>query len=720
MNKSIKLILLFLILAFSLGSQIIMPKKGAILRTTCDDRVLDPGGLDTCPFFCNSFLTLKPDSVSKAVGLHFTSLKMNKSTLYTFVKIYNGPDTSGLLLGEYHNLPLADIISSHPTGALTIHFFCSIYQDSGFDCNAYCVSPIPPPTIDIFTLDFTTPDSFYITQIVHYSQIVHFTGNSPLNSDFNNTVYLSKDTLLSSDDRVLRSSKVDKNSMILGGNKGILLFGSNLFNESDTGVRYIICYLDKDSVLNEQNRANNIYFKKVKILLNDYEVFSPSILDSKLSKPSGRIKINYQSKLIYYDSIIFPSLDSRYYLSKDSIFDISDRFLESHTPWINSNKQNSIDRDVSIPSNVIPGEHFLIIVGDGGDNLPELNSKNNIAFLKILVKPTNSDFKLLNFTIENEKQIAGRNAGFSFSALYTDSVFVGKYQIEYIIYKSKDSILSPDDLVVKSNYFIFDTVDQIYTESNHAVFNAADSNNYIFLYINKANTNYVAEIDASNNFLSQKIGIWNTSGYQLMPTSGTKTLNGCDIKITDFSFKNNKMYMGDVLGYMKIIPWNNIDTMAVKLIEYDVSPNHRLRVLKEINGVQTHLKWIDSANTIVKFRGTILIEHYCINKYTSGFEAFVYCIPENDNVDPNSIHSMSLPNLSVYPNPVSDYLEIESKTELVSFQMTNTLGNTAKLNLVQKSDFVYTINLKDIERGIYVARIETIDHIIVNKRIVLE
>ena len=116
---------------------------------------------------------------------------------------------------------------------------------------------------------------------------------------------------------------------------------------------------------------------------------------------------------------------------------------------------------------------------------------------------------------------------------------------------------------------------------------------------------------------------------------------------------------------------------------------------------------------------------FSVNAQSSRIEA-------DNQVNKNSVTSLSITatddfidNLSVYPNPVADFLKISFKSGKKSRAMLSLFNNIGKQVYVQESEVVTGNNLfsidlrsKSIESGIYFIQIVVENEVITRKVIV--
>ncbi|MCK5775798.1 MAG: T9SS type A sorting domain-containing protein, partial [Bacteroidales bacterium] len=70
--------------------------------------------------------------------------------------------------------------------------------------------------------------------------------------------------------------------------------------------------------------------------------------------------------------------------------------------------------------------------------------------------------------------------------------------------------------------------------------------------------------------------------------------------------------------------------------------------------------------------------------------------------------------IKVYPNPVLDRLQIESKSELLSVSVCNITGHVVKQQQIDRGNTT-EVNFEGLPAGIYLVRINSIDGMLTKK-----
>ncbi|MBQ3734903.1 MAG: fibronectin type III domain-containing protein [Bacteroidales bacterium] len=123
-----------------------MPATGTTTISACDVTIYDNGGpTGDYTSNCQSTMTINPDAPMNLVAIQGT---LSTESCCDYLRIYDGPDATGTLLGEFRdeNQTIPQLVST--TGPLTLYFYSDgSVQKSGFELTVSCVSnTCPMPT----------------------------------------------------------------------------------------------------------------------------------------------------------------------------------------------------------------------------------------------------------------------------------------------------------------------------------------------------------------------------------------------------------------------------------------------------------------------------------------------------------------------------------------------------------------------------------------------
>ena len=111
--------------------------------------------------------------------------------------------------------------------------------------------------------------------------------------------------------------------------------------------------------------------------------------------------------------------------------------------------------------------------------------------------------------------------------------------------------------------------------------------------------------------------------------------------------------------------------------------------------------------------GTVAVTEESVAGCTGASETFEVFIDDCTAIGENGLDQQ----LSVYPNPATDKVNIESKSKLISITIFTLSGEM--MNEIDVGDFNYKLNTSEFKPGIYLLRLKT-DKGSVSKRLVIE
>ncbi|GAA4277255.1 hypothetical protein GCM10022259_19790 [Aquimarina mytili] len=127
--------------------------------TACEGTFYDSGGPSAQYSNNENFTyTICPDASGNEVIVNFTTFDVEAPgfTLFDFLRIYDGSDTSGTLIGTFHNsnLPPANITASTASGCLTFEFTSDFsVTENGWEATISCTSSSPQLSISDITVN---------------------------------------------------------------------------------------------------------------------------------------------------------------------------------------------------------------------------------------------------------------------------------------------------------------------------------------------------------------------------------------------------------------------------------------------------------------------------------------------------------------------------------------------------------------------------------------
>ncbi|BCL38171.1 hypothetical protein NSMS1_46180 [Nostoc sp. MS1] len=194
--------------------------------------------------------------------------------------------------------------------------------------------------------------------------------------------YLSKDITLSSDDTLLAS---DQNYFLSGLSAGTYSSESyylTISSNTNFGNYYLLLQADANNDLAESNESNNVTAKAITIAAPDLLIQNP--LAPTSANIGTTISLSYQLKnqgngnAGYHYTNFYISQDQTLsnddvYLGFDSIYSLAPSAVASRSI------------SLTVKSNLIPGNYYLLYKADGTEILRESNENNNVAARAITI-----------------------------------------------------------------------------------------------------------------------------------------------------------------------------------------------------------------------------------------------------------------------------------------------------------------------------------------------
>lgn len=213
-------------------------------------------------------------------------------------------------------------------------------------------------------------------------------------------VLLSTDTLVHAQDVTLGASSAATLSPM---QQSELPFRLPLPAKTAKGKYWILFVADPANETLELNEANNVY--KVPITVEDpfYDltpVFSPSSGDQLAL--SGRLFSSFYTNQNKGNTDI--GFQTGFYLSSDSVYDATDRFLGAKKDTVYAEWKNQAWGSVTIDPSVAPGNYYLIMKSDYDNKYPERDETNNYHYLKFRLEKPYQDFTLENISFATSSQ----------------------------------------------------------------------------------------------------------------------------------------------------------------------------------------------------------------------------------------------------------------------------------------------------------------------------
>lgn len=424
---------------------------------------------------------------------------------------------------------------------------------------------VMPPTTDLKITELSTSNH----NIVLGSTILSCKIKEE-NINFTNTrghyiqYYISKDTILSSDD--LTRNRMTVNEYRMGAyfeSVASVSLPSNLA----LGTYYLIAVADMENLVAETNENNNSALLKFAVVTPSYD-FNPYYL--YLSSPSLLPGASFYASISQYNlgNTINVAANVGIYLSKDSLWDSSDLLQGSIALGFASPANGSFT--ITLPLKLEAQKMYTLAVSDYDHKFSELNEMNNVIAKSFNVLPTDVDLVIETaaFTSETSKDIP-LNSIFSISYTERNMGSTIAYEHSYACFLSKDSIYSSEDSLLSSTTVA--SLDPYYTKTTALTLSSKNlkAGEYFLLLVTDPSNSYKEKNESNNtkalkcSFIKDYYDLKNiSSNLTGKLVIGQKKMIG----ITNGEFGNN-MAAGFAIGYYlsEDSVWSQEDVLLHKL-----------------------------------------------------------------------------------------------------------------------------------------------------------
>ncbi len=301
---------------------------------------------------------------------------------------------------------------------------------------------------------------FYLTNTSVYPTSISPGGSINCLGNLNNTgnistasdsigYFLSTDLFLDPSD-IFLSSRVGYT--VNGG--GIYDISKSLSIPSNitAGNYYLLFAADYHKKITETNEQNNVNAVLLTITgasntnTQDYGIFNQTLNNDIISGVSTIV-----NSTIFSQGNSAISLSIGYYLSNDSIFDLSDTYLSSNgINYVSNYGITNIANYITIPTSFTPGNYYLISYLDYTNAIFESNEKNNYYISPINLVNSTIDLTIKNLT-NSTSTFAANTFNTSFNIINNGNIASTTSNLGY--YLSNDTIFDANDIFLNSQNF---------------------------------------------------------------------------------------------------------------------------------------------------------------------------------------------------------------------------------------------------------------------------
>ena len=239
-----------------------------------------------------------------------------------------------------------------------------------------------------------------------------------------------------------------------------------------------------------------------------------------------------------------------FYLSKDSILTVSDRFFTSlYIPPLAAGTEGDVSSGINLPLNIADGNYFIFVYADYQGQVFESNENNNAASYKVSITAPVTDFVITAAGLSAGSVSAGEQLSVSATINNLGNTAAYCYTGFYI---STDTVFDASDIPGGSTYSAYiQPGNPTRVEGNIIVPSDIAAGSYHIIFV-ADNLYYVSEPNEDNNTSSKPLNI-TAPNYTNVPVNGNKVIYACDTKIYDHGGPANN-YSAYADGSLTIYP----------------------------------------------------------------------------------------------------------------------------------------------------------------------
>ncbi|MBD2252805.1 CARDB domain-containing protein [Nostoc parmelioides] len=334
-------------------------------------------------------------------------------------------------------------------------------------------------------------------------------------------IYLSRDTNLSSDDILLASDPNYFYPVLNAGTYSSESYYLSISRDINFGNYHLLLQADGNGEISESNETNNVTAKAITIAAPDLIVQNPSAPTS--ANIGTTISLSYQLKNQGNGNAGFHF--TNFYLSQDQTLSNDDVYLgfdsiSSLAPSAVASRSTSL----TIRSNTVTGNYYLLYRADGDGTRRESNENNNVAARAITI--TAPDLVIQNATSASSATI-GTTLQVNYQLKNQGNGTAGGSKTSF--YLSRDTAFGDDDidLGIETQANASVTPGSFISRSTSITFNPTLNPGQYYLILRADGAGSVAESNESNNgfYISTRITLNPANGGGFNSTTGYGLVN---------------------------------------------------------------------------------------------------------------------------------------------------------------------------------------------------
>jgi hypothetical protein len=358
----------------------LLPVSGQTNITTCHGVLYDDGGAEAhYSSQSDGVVVIYPSEAGSLVGVSFTSFLLEECC--DVVRVYNGAGISAPLIGAYSANP-GTLYATNPAGILTIQLE-SDFEGAfpGFQANITCAVQAPLPDLMISRAEALYTDVSPASKVPVEVSLYNRGGVAVRATSL--VAYLSEDLM------------VDPPDVYLGAFPIPILPDRHFYTTVlevpiswfiPIGSCYILLQADGLHQAVESDETNNIEAVVLQIVPPQIDFVVSEAEVTPVAMTAGSV-IEISAQLTNAGTASTRGSTLGVYLSSDQLWDAADSALgEIVQPGgILPGGFAEMQASLKMPTGILPGTYYLLVVADPYEQEGETNETNNIAILPITV-----------------------------------------------------------------------------------------------------------------------------------------------------------------------------------------------------------------------------------------------------------------------------------------------------------------------------------------------
>ncbi|MGH1336093.1 MAG: CARDB domain-containing protein [Aureispira sp.] len=413
------------------------------------------------------------------------------------------------------------------------------------------------------------------------------------NSSFQGDVayFFSMDTLYDSGDTYLARDNVGSLAPNGFQSNWELL---NLPTVPTYGTYYILFYADYYNRDTEADETNNVGYLPILI---DTLYNSDLVVQSHQSGPDT-IKVGDRfmtiSTVINNSTSVAASSNTKYFLSKDTVYNLSDYVLRSglSTRALAPLQAYRDSLNYSMPTDVAPGDYYVITYADARNLIQETNESNNIVYRPNVITVVGDSLLQVDITLHSDSLSKDSVELQESVQVYTElrkSNFRAARNFELAYYLSTDSIYDPSDtLLATKNIVTLVNPSTVLQQVNIPQFLPLGQ---YYIIVHADYTEQIPEYLETNNFIVTPIHIVQSypelsiPSTQITPStvvSGEALIANCTVNNTNVNVGSGAHYIGYYLSSDNVYDATDLYLGEGYIDTIDINDNNKDTVLLQI------------------------------------------------------------------------------------------------------------------------------------------